>query len=438
MRFFYDFDKERRLPMISATVLSLIMVLLFVSLGFAEAENQASAVGLDALIDEALHNNPDLKATEDNVDVLSEKPSQEESLENPRLGLGVLNLPVNTYSFDQEPMTQKQISLQQRIPFPGKLPLKGAIARKDVDIAKEGVAEKRNNLILQVKTIYWNLLLIDKTVAVTKENRDLLRDFVKTAETRYSVGTGIQQDVLKAQVELSKMLDRLILQEEIKENLFARLNSLLYRPPEERLKDIAWQDLDALKLTPFPYTVEELEKMAEENRPELASAKQRVERSRLGELLAKKNYYPDFDVAVSYGQRNDRPDFVSGSVMITIPLWYKTKEDRKLAEERARTRQVEDKYTSLKNDIFFRLRDAVLEISKYKDQLDLYQNGLIPQGRAALESAMAGYGVNKVDFITLVNNQITLYNYRIEYYKALTGFENTISDIEATIGKRLY
>jgi cobalt-zinc-cadmium efflux system outer membrane protein len=438
MRFFYNFEKERRLPMISTAVLSLIMVLLFATLSSAETANQVPAVGLDALIDEALSNNPALKATEDNVDVLSEKPSQEESLENPRLGLSLLNLPVNSYSFDQEPMTQKQISLLQRIPFPGKLPLKGAIARKDVDIAKEGVAEKRNNVILQVKTIYWNLLLIDKTLAVTKENRDLLRDFVKTAETRYSVGTGIQQDVLKAQVELSKMIDRLILQEEIKENLLARLNSLLYRPSGERLKDIAWQDLDALKQTPFPYTVEELEKMAEENRPELASAKQRIERSRLGEQLAKKNYYPDFDVAVSYGQRENRPDFVSGSVMITIPLWFKTKEDRKLAEERARTRQVEDEYTSLKNDIFFRLRDSVLEISKYKDQLDLYKNGLIPQGRAALESAMAGYGVNKVDFITLVNNQITLYNYRIEYYKALTGFENTISDIEATIGKRLY
>ncbi|MFI5294323.1 MAG: TolC family protein [Thermodesulfovibrionales bacterium] len=430
-------DKARRLEMKSSTALSLIMMLLFVTTGSAEAA-QVPVASLDALIDEALRNNSELKATEDKVDVFSERPSQEESLENPRLGFGILNLPVNSFSFDQEPMTQKQVSVLQRIPFPGKLPLKGAIARKDVDIAKEEVAEKRNNVILQVKIVYRNLLLVDKTITVTKENRDLLRDFVKTAEAKYSVGMGIQQDVLKARVELSKMIDMLISLEEKKESLLARLNSLLYRRSGERLKDITWQDLDSLKPTPFPYTVEELENMAMENRPMLASAKQRIERSRLGVMLAKRNYYPDFDVAVSYGQRDKMPDFVSGSVMITIPLWYKTKENRKLAEERARTRQVEEEYNSLKNDIFFRLRDSVLEINKYKDQLDLYKTGLIPQGRAALESAMAGYGVNKVDFVTLVNNQITLYNYRIEYYKVLTGFENTISDIEAAIGKRFY
>lgn len=419
-------------------VILLVLALLLFSLASAFVANRAAAADIETLIDEALRNNPELKAAERKLDAYSEKPSQEESLDNPRLGLGFLNLPVNSFSFDQEPMTQKQISVLQKVPFPGKLPLKGEIARKGVDIVKEEVAEKRNNLIMQVKTVYRNMLLINKTISVTKENRDLLREFVKTAETKYSVGMGIQQDVLKARVELSRMIDMLITQEQKKESLLARLNSLLYRPPDAKAPDIEGEDIEMLQPTPFAYCVEELEKIAVESRPMLVAARQRIEEVRLEVRLAKKNYFPDFDVAVSYGQRDNRHDFVSGSVIITIPLWHRTKEDRKIAEERAKVRQAEEQYNSLKNDIFFRLKDAALEIKRYGDEIDLYKTGLIPQSRAALESAIAGYGVNKVDFITLINNQITLYNYEVDYYRALTNYENAIARVEATVGKRLF
>jgi cobalt-zinc-cadmium efflux system outer membrane protein len=420
-------------------VLSVVLLLILVPLASVFAAGRDVAAGLETLINEALRDNPELKATEQKLEAYSERPSQEESLDDPRLGLGLLNLPVNSFSFEQEPMTQKQVAVLQKIPFPGKLLLKGEIAKRDVDIVREEVAEKRNDLIMRVKTVYRNLLLINKTISVTTENRDLLREFVKTAETKYSVGEGIQQDVLKARVELSRMIDMLITEEQEKESLLARLNALLYRTPDAKTpEEVEGADLEMLKPTPFIYGVEELEKMAVESRPVLIAARQSVEKSRLAVRLAKKNYFPDFDVAVSYGQRDNRPDFVSGSVTVTIPLWHRTKEDRKVVEKRADVRQAEEQYNSMKNDIFFRLKEATLKIKRYGDQIDLYKTGLIPQGRAALESAISGYGVNKVDFITLVNNQITLYNYEVEYYRTLTNYENTIAGVEATVGKRLF
>jgi outer membrane protein TolC len=416
----------------------VVLVMLLIPCTSAFAANPDAAGGLEKLIDEALRNNPELRATEQKRDAYSEIPSQAESLDNPRLGFGLLNLPVNSFSFDQEPMTQKQVALAQKIPFPGKLALKGDIARKDVDIVGEEVSEKRNGLIMQVKTVYNNLLLINKTISVTKDNRDLLREFVKTAETKYSVGMGIQQDVLKARVELSKMIDMLISQEQQKESLVARMNSLLYRAPDTKVAEIEGQDLESRKPTAFTYGAEELEKTAVETRPALIAAKQRIEKSEFAVRLARKNYYPDFDVTVSYGQRDNRPDFVSGAVMVTIPLWYRSKESRKVAQEQANMRQAEEQYNSMKNDIFFRLQDAAVKIKRYGDEIDLFKTGLIPQGRAALESAISGYSVNKVDFVTLINNQITLYNYEIEYYKTLTNYENTIAEVEATVGKRLF
>ena len=424
----------RKLP--AVILLIPAFLLLFITASFA-ADRKTSA-GLDKLIREALANNPELKAEENKVDASSQVPSQERSWDNPQVGFGIMSLPGNSFSFDQEPMTQKQVTLTQRIPFPGKLPLKGKIADKDVDIAKEAFSEKSNDLVMQVKTVYWDLLLVNKTIAVTEQNRDLLRDFVKTAEGRYAVGKGIQQDVLKAQVELSKMIDMLILQQRRRESLIARMNTLLYRPLDAKVTEIEGQDLDALKPAPLVFSAGELEKMAEENRPALAGAKRKIERSGLAVKLAKKDYYPDFDVSVSYGQRDFMPDLVSGFVTVSIPLWHKTKEDRKVAEQRANETMAEEQYNSLKNDISFSLKNAVLEIQQYGDQIDLFQTGLIPQARAALDSAIAGYGVNKVDFITLINNQITLYNYRIEYYRILTDYENTIAAIEAAVGKRLF
>jgi cobalt-zinc-cadmium efflux system outer membrane protein len=417
---------------------ALVVASLFVFLPYAFADNGSVTSRLETLIAEAVANNPELKSAQERVDALEERPSQEASLDNPRLGFGLMNLPVNTFSFDQEPMTQKQVTVMQRLPFPGKLPLKRDIAGKDVDIAREQYLEKRNELIEQVKVTYRNLLLISKTIAVTKDNRDLLRQFVKTAETRYAVGIGIQQDVLKARVELSKMTDMLIAQQEMKDSLIARLNSLLYRPPDTEVKEIEGLDMESLTPTPFVYSVDELDKIALENRPALISANRMTEKSQLAVRLARKNYYPDFDVGVSYGQRVDRPDFVSGFVTVSIPLWHRNREDRKVAEERANVRQAEEQYNSMKNEIFFRLKDAMLKIRKYTDQIDLFKTGLIPQGRAALESAISGYSVNKVDFITLIDNQITLYNYQIDYYRALTDYENTLAAIEAMVGERLF
>ena len=427
---------SRRLLPALAWLIPAMFFLTAASAFAAGQGNEKTPAGLEKLIREALANNPGLKAAREKFDAYSQRPSQAESWDNPRLGFGIRSLPVNTFSFDQEPMTEKQVTVVQTIPFPGKLPLKGKIAGKDADIAGEEAAEYKDNLISQVKTVYWDLLLIDKTIDITRENRDLLRDFVKTAESRYAVGKGIQQDVLKARVELSRMIDALISERQEKESLTARMNALLYRPLDVPVTETRGKDLDTLKLPPFAFRAGQLEQMADEASPAFAGARRQIEKYRLAVRLAKKDYYPDFDAAVSYGERDFMPDLVSGSVLVSIPLWHKTKEDKRVAEERANVIMAEDRYNSLKNDTFLRLKDSVLRLGQYDNQIDLFKTGLIPQARAALQSAIAAYSVNKVDFVTLINNQLALYNYEIEYYRLLAGYENIIAGIEAAVGRR--
>lgn len=200
------------------SIIPIIIYFFLACVRLVSAEEGVNNTIIQDLIEEAIKNNPELKVLEEKIHAFEQRPSQARSLDDPRLRLSIMNLPVDTFRFDQEAMTQKQISLMQRFPFPGKLSLKGEIAEKELEIVRDEYTEKKNNIIMQVKVSYQELLFIEKTIEITKENQSLLREFVKIAETKYAVGKGIQQDVLKAQVELSKITNQLIVLEQKKKN----------------------------------------------------------------------------------------------------------------------------------------------------------------------------------------------------------------------------
>jgi outer membrane protein TolC len=190
-------------------------------------------------------------------------------------------------------------------------------------------------------------------------------------------------------------------------------------------------------------TFADLVSTAEETRPALSGLEHKIERSRLAGRLAEKEYYPDIDFGISYGQRDDndrieRADFVSASVTVNIPLWYKTKESRKVLEEKAKKRMAVEQYNSMKNSMNFRIKELIAEIDMYGQEIELYRTGFIPQSELSYEAALSGYKVNRAGFSDLINSQITLYNHRVDYYRAIVNHENKLAELEATIGKRIY
>lgn len=417
---------------------SILISLLVINAGWVFAGGPDYKERLSGLIEEAVKNNPELKAFEEKIRVYRERPSQAESLDDPRLKLSIVNVPLDTFSFNQEPMTQKQMTIMQKFPFPGKLALKGAMAGQELEIVKKEYMEKKNDIVKQVKVVYNNLSFINKAIEITENNKALLKEFIKIAETKYAVGKGLQQDVLKSQVELSRMIDRLISLRQKKQTAIARLNTLLNRPTQ-----MPFEEIEEISQTGFNLTFEGLQQIAVENRPVLLGLRHLINRYRFAYKFAKKDYYPDFDVGIGYGQRDDgatveRTDFVSAFVTINIPLWYKTRESRKVAEEEANIRKATEQYNAMKNNLFFQIKDILTEIEENEQQIELFSTGIIPQSTMSLQSAIAGYKVNKVDFITLVNNQITLYNYEIDYYRFIADYENKLAELEAAVGKRLF
>jgi cobalt-zinc-cadmium efflux system outer membrane protein len=392
-------------------------------------------LNVDQLVDEALQNNPEILAAKKKWEVVRERIPQAYALEDPMFGFGIINLPTS-FSFREEDMTMKEFSISQRFPFPGKRPLRKEIAEKEADAVFTEIQGKIHQIIRDVKTAYYDLSHIYQTTEVTQRNKEILENFAKIAETKYSVGEGVQQDVLKAHIEVSKMVDELIMLGQRRRALEAKLNALLNRPPETPAGEP-----EEVIFRKFPFTVEELQKMALEMNPTLKGMKKMIEAKEKAYALAKKEYYPDFNFRFAYGQRENlvdmkQRDMLTGMMEINIPIFYKSKQDRKVAETKADIMVTEAQYRAMKNEIFFMITDMGSMIQREERKLELYKTGIIPQVSLQVNSAMSSYRVNKVDFLTLLDSQMTLFKYELEYHLALTEYEKNVASLGAVIGKR--
>jgi outer membrane protein TolC len=312
------------------------------------------------------------------------------------------------------------------------------MASKEAEVISTEIQGKIHQITKEVKTAYYDLSHNYRTTEVTQRNKRILEDFAKIAETRYAVGEGIQQDVLKAHVEVSKMVDDLLMLSQRKKALEAKMNALLNRPPETHVGEP-----EEVVFRKFPFTIEELQKMALEMNPTLKGMQKMIEAKEKANALAKREYYPDFKFLFAYGLRANidgmkQDNMLTGMMEVNIPIFYKVKQDRKVAETQADILNWEAQYRAMKNEVLFMIADMTSMVQRSERQIALYKTGIIPQASLQINSAMSSYRVNKVDFMTLLDSQMTLYKYELEYHQALTEYEKNVASMGAVIGKQLF
>src|SRR5262245_16671903 len=201
----------------------------------ATAVKRSTPIKLQALIEEAIEQNREIKTMQRGFDMMRARIPQARALPEPMLNVGYMGNAVPIPPFDiqkGDPSSGRFFSFSQEIPFPGKLALKGRMANVVAEAEWWNYEQVRLNVIAEVKDAYFDLFYLHKSIETVTRNKDLLGKFAKIAEASYSVGKGIQQDVLKAQVEISKLTDQLITLEQRRQVAEARLNSLLFREPE--------------------------------------------------------------------------------------------------------------------------------------------------------------------------------------------------------------
>jgi outer membrane protein TolC len=419
-------------------IISSMIVFAFLSCyGRAGAEEVRPPENLSRLIDSAIATNPELKASDARWHMFRNRIDQVRSFEDPMLMLKIQNGIVNDpFNFRKDPMTQKVIGISQQFPFWGKRDLKGEVAAKEAESYKWLVEERKLELRKMVAEAYYQIYFTDKSSAIVDKNINILDDFITLSETRYSVGKGAQQDLFKAQVERSKLLDMQISLEQKRKSLQANLNALLYRAAETPIGTIP--DFD---IKPIIQSLEELRNIAYENRPMIKSLKALVDKGTAGHKLAEKDYYPDFNVSFEYMQR-DRFEGSSGDDMYALGVTFNLPVQRErrqamVAESSSAITMATEELNGLRNSINAGISDLLAQLERRRKLAELYKTGIIPQAEQSLESAAIGYRVNKVDFLTLLDNRITLFNYEREMYDSLADYQIKRAQLEALIGKEL-
>lgn len=401
----------------------------------AAGPEASSSAPLSTLVAEALANNPGLKAAEARWHLNERKVIPAQSLADPQLSFDFSSYPVDSFAGNATAMTGKDLKLSQKFPFPGKLASKGKMAQEQAEWYRQAYRDARLQLAGKVKDAYYRLYFLQQAIVITQKNMAILDDFIRLTETKYEVGKGLQQDVLKAQVERSKLMDKLFSLKQKRQTALASLNTLLGRTPATSLGA-----QPALSMTPVGASATELQRQSEHKRPLYSAYRALVARFKAQRKLAKLDYWPDFNVWAGYRFREKAPgdpvhgtDFISAGVTINLPVFHKKREEA-VAEADSGIRMALDQYADFRNKVFFGIQDSYAQLQKNKKLTQLYEKGIIPQAEQSYHSALAGYQVGKVDFLTLMNNLLTLYRYRIDYYRVLSDYQRNVATLEADSG----
>lgn len=404
----------------------------------ADANVAVGELLLEGAVAQALRENPNLAQMQARYRALQEIPAQHGTLPDPVLSVNAMNLPTDTFNAGQEPMTQMQIGISQAFPFPGKLALREQISEFAADAAGHGVEETRIRLIRDVKRSWWQLYYLDRALDVVASNQALLRNFVQVVRTKYEVADGRQQDVLLAQLELSKLIDQQIDLEALRRSQAIQLNLLMAVPADSDLR----LPVNIDESLPTLASAELLQQRAETRRPLLQQLDSQVESARSQLELANKDYYPDFKLGLAYGERRGdgpggatRPDLLSLMFSVNLPVHTSRRQSsavkQRTHELSTHRYQLEDELARVRAEVL----QAVTEYERAGQQLALFKGGIIPQAQQTVASMLAGYQVDEVDFLNLVRSQITLFNYQLRYWRVMTQANQALAQLVAAVGE---
>lgn len=387
------------------------------------------------LIEEGISNNLDLKSRAARVESLKHEAVAAGAPDDPMIGFGLLNLPVDTFSFKQEPMTQKQIFIRQKIPWPGKLSLRSRKVLFSALKEEAGLNAQRLRLSKKIAETYYDWAFTNRNLEINRQMAELVRRLLDVSETRYAVGKGLQQDVLQAQVELSQLLDENIMLQQKRTTLENDLHRLLNR---ENFSQIPMMERNIM---PDPILdSDRLTSMALENNPTLLVLDAGIRMAETEVELARRNFYPDFDVRLAYGQRdedrmgNDLTDFASATVAMNIPIWKHKKQDSKLAAARKRLESAVSSYNALAKRLPFEIDSQAKQIESTKENYRLFRGGLLVQARQWAQSAQSAYSVNKIEFNTMISTHIRLLRFQLRQETYLFNLYKQIALLEETVG----
>ena len=409
-------------------MLSGFLIVVVVS---ASANAQTPArTALADVIAEALENNPDIAAAQKRYDAARQRPAQEGSLPDPMVSAGYSanGRPWPGAGLGTEPTSNIGFMVSQEVPYPGKRDVRASIASREADADFQQIDAARLNVIARVKQAYYRLSYADAVTGVLTRNRELLDTLLKVSEGRYAVGRAAQQDVIKAQTQLSILelqIERVHQERATREG---QLNALLNRPATAPIGEP-----EDLVMTAFDHSLEALIDAANAHAPMLRRDRLMIERSQLAVDAARKDYKPDFALTGGYYYMGAMPPMYEFRIDVKVPL-QRARRAAAVLEQLHTVDAARSTYDSTRLGLQSRLQEDFRMASTSIRLARIYRETVLPQARLALESSMASYQTGAVDFLSVLTNFGTVLEYEMTYFDELATYHTAVSRLEEMTG----
>jgi len=388
---------------------------------------------LDEIEREAMANNPEIRAAEARVVVAKARTPEAGALDDPMFMYRNWGTPLEKpWDWNQ---AQHMFMYQQSLPGPGKRAARTEVAKQQSAESEAQIEVVRREIGVRVRKTYYDLLRSADEHRIHDQQMELSKQALESATVKYTVGRVPQQDVLKAQIAMTRLADHLVMLDEEEASAQAELNALMGRDPGASLEVIG--KYGTPRTLP---NLGDLERVALENRPELKAIAATGNVADAQVALARKAYTPDFTVAGGYMLMPEGSMFRNNymaELTVSLPWLNRRKHDSEIKEAQAAREVVRSEQNTQANAAFLEIQQALIQARAAERSLELYRDTLRPQAEAALKSATAAYQHDRTDFLNLIDSQNLLLDVETSYFKAAANFDTRVAELERAIGAPL-
>ena len=394
----------------------------------------AEPVRLPDLIAEALANSSEVLAAQKSYEAARQRPAREGSLPDPTLSLGYASNggPLPGQQLGSNPTSNIGFMVSQEIPYPGKRKLRGEIAAKDAEAEfwqYEAVGLNVRSRLIQA---YHRLHHTYAALEILTHGKGLISEMLRVSEARYTAGKTAQQDIFKAQTQLSMMETRIIAMRQDQRSAEAEINSLLNRKPGTPLGTP--ETVEPALLTA---TLEDVLLQAADTSPELGRRLKAIARGELSVNLAKKEFHSDYTVSAGYFNQGSMSPMYQVRVDIPLRLHTEQRQRPALNEQVDMLAGARRGYEAAEQNLQFRVRDAYSAAETAWRLRTLYRDTILPQSQLTVDASLLAYQTGTTDFVFVLNNLITKVDVEEQFHQQELAYALALARIEELTGTAL-
>lgn len=396
----------------------------------AAAQPPSQPTPLSTLVQEVARANPAIKASLHAWRAGTHAAASASALPGPQVIVQqvAVGSPRPFAGFSSSDFAYIAVGASQELPYPGKRALRAAVANHDADTLLAQSDAVRRQVVESLKLAYVQLAYLQATLPILQRNDRALGEVQQMAESRYRVGQGSQEDVLRAQLQHTTLLEEIASHQQEERTFQAQLKELLGRPQDS--PDIVTEPLAP---TPITQTSAEMLKRAGETSPEVKARSAQLRRQSSQVDLARRDFKPDFDVAYMYEHTGSEfRDYYMATVTLRLP--NRGRDRAALAEGREQQQEAADDLEATRQRVLSDAQQQLVAIQGSNERLTIYREGLTPQANDAFQAAMAAYASNREDFGSLMSSFLDVLNTEMSYVRELADHESAVARLERLTG----